>query len=583
MRARVSEEVRAPVVVDGVITYTSVSALQKAHSCPRAWWYKYVLRLPDKEKSKGLTRGTEGHERIAHFLTTGQDILDPLERLGVARGFVPHPLPPGAQVEHSIEGKHSAGPIPMKGSIDLYVPPVANGELRAIVRDWKFKADIGKWGCSADDLINPKHEAGIQMLGYAAFAVQQGAEVVEVSHVSFQTRGRPDVSLVSAEINQKEVAERWSSVVNRIVPEIIQAAQQTEAKNVRANHDVCEKYGGCPYKGTCLDRMARLSGGFSQYLRKSAMPIVKTPAAPPAAPVVPPAPAPAAAPIASPAAPQAAPVGMTASQAVAGKAYKLPSGAYGTFICAVALGGETKYSFAVPTGKPEMLSGNDPIGAERPFGAPAVLPPDAPVSAPKRMRFVDVPATVEAPASPAVAEVKSMSVAEFAATAEAPAPVEAKKRGRPPGSKNRVEAAPTEVALTAMTPEQVKVLEHLAETKVTADVVRSGGADGVRLYFGCAPLGVPVQTLHNYVADLEREIVKVAAQHGQSTLVEGDDLRTAEGQALGFGKWKGFIADAAKETLPRDGHYRVDLGGDERVDAVAHALMGILPPGSVVL
>lgn len=546
-----SETERAHVVVDGKINYTSVSALQKAHSCPRAWWYKYVAREPDQEKSKGLQRGTEGHERIAHFLLTGQDVLDPLERLGVARGFVPHPLPSGAQVEHSIEGKHSAGTIPMRGSIDLYVPGTT-----AIVRDWKFKADIGKWGCSADDLINPKHEAGIQMLGYAAFAVQQGAEVVEVSHVSFQTRGRPDVSLVSAEIKQKEVAERWSSVVNRIVPEIIQAAKQSEAKNVRANHDACEKYGGCPFKGTCLDRMARLSGGFSQYLRKS-MPIVKTPAAPPAALVTTPTPA---APIASPAAPQVAQVGMTAAQAVAGKAYKLPSGAYGTFICAVALGGETKYSFAVPTGKPEMLSANDPIGQERPFGAPTVLPPDAPKAT--RMKFVDV-APVEAPASPTPVDVVPD------ASSVTPAPVEAKKRGRPPGAKNKVAESHT----PAGTP------DTLAEAATRGPIATAG----VRLYFGCAPLGVVVQTLHAYVSDLEREIVKVAAQHGQSTLAEGDDLRTAEGQALGFGKWKGFIADAAKETLPRDGHYRVDLGGDERVDTVAHTLMGILPPGSVVL
>ena len=160
---------RAPVVINGVIQYTSVSALQLAKRCPRAWRYKYVERLPDDKESKGLTRGTEGHARLATFLTTGLDILDPLERLGVTRGYVPEFLPLGARVEHSIEGVAAAGPLKMKGSIDLYVPATgAGGELRALVRDWKFKKDIGKWGCSADDLIDPEHEAGIQMIGYAA-------------------------------------------------------------------------------------------------------------------------------------------------------------------------------------------------------------------------------------------------------------------------------------------------------------------------------------------------------------------------------------------------------------------------------
>ena len=44
MNAPAPEAPRPPVVIDGVIQYTSVSALQLAKRCPRAWRYKYSLR-----------------------------------------------------------------------------------------------------------------------------------------------------------------------------------------------------------------------------------------------------------------------------------------------------------------------------------------------------------------------------------------------------------------------------------------------------------------------------------------------------------------------------------------------------------
>lgn len=261
-------EQRRRVVVDGLIQYTSVSALQLAKRCPRAWYWKYKVGLKDDKESKGLTRGTEGHARLATFLTTGLDILDPLERLGVTRGYVPEFLPLGARVEHSIEGVAKAREIPMKGSIDLYVPATgAGGELRAMVRDWKFKKDIGRWGCSADDLIDPDHEAGIQMIGYAAYAVQQGAEVVDVSHVSFQTTGRPDVSLVSAEMDQETVARKWASAIENIVPEIIEAAKAASPSDVRADYNACGNYGGCPFKATCLNRAAQMKDALKKITR----------------------------------------------------------------------------------------------------------------------------------------------------------------------------------------------------------------------------------------------------------------------------------------------------------------------------
>ena len=252
----------------------------------------------------------------------------------------------------------------------------------------------------------------------------------------------------------------------------------------------------------------------------------------------------------------------TAAVATPGAAYKLPSGKVGTFICAVAVGGETKYAFAVPDGKPEHLQGTDAIEASSAPPPPAILPPDAPVSAPppakRQLLIEDVPEAAEVTDAGVPAHVVEAPVVE------APV-VEAPKRGRPVGAKNKPRDPSPEAPVVVESPPPI-----------------AAAPAGVHLYFGCSPVGVVTQTLHAYVDDLELEIIKVANQHGASPLKAGDDLRTAEDKVFGFGKWKAYIKAAAKERTPSAGHYVVAQGADERVDCAADALAAVLPPGSVV-
>ena len=589
------EAEREHAVIDGVIQYTSVSALQKADRCPRAWWYKYVKRLDEPMKGNGIKRGKEGHQRLEHYQRTGQDILDPLERLGVLRGYVP--APGTGQVEVAIDGKVTAGPIRMKGSIDLYVP----GE-KSIVRDWKFKKDIGKWGCSSEDLISEDHEAGIQMLGYAEFARLQGAKLVEVSHVTFQTKGRPDVSIVKATIDAELIAGKWQAVVDRIVPEVIHAAAQTDKDKVRPNYNACEKYGGCAFRAECQNRMQRLAGGFAAHLHKRGENNVGifNRVAPPAAPApvqtpaTQPAPAsvtqPVAAPVTQPAvhsavfqpAPKpskmAVPTQLTASGAARGARYALPNGLEGTFVA--ALTGETgvHYNFATNQGA-VLLEANDPITSIGPAapvvaserqpskpsnfaggpGVPQILPPDAPMSAPVPSPVATAPAAAAQGPSPET-------------LAETP-----KKRGRPAGSKNLPKSEAVTIAAAAPEVEDLKLSATghqtiVADAKELADFMAAPIPGGLHLYYGCSPVGVVTQTLHSWVDQLETDVIKVANENGLSTLKPGDDIRTADDKALGFGKWVGYLAAAAKVSQPPPGHYVVDRGADQRVDVAADAL-----------
>lgn len=257
----------------------------------------------------------------------------------------------------------------------------------------------------------------------------------------------------------------------------------------------------------------------------------------------------------------------TAAAAKPAVLYRLPSGLQGTFICQVSVAGSDKFSFATG-GKPEILDANASI-VEVP--TTAVVPPDAPPRVSARYNIVD-----EVPPSPPVVEVAPPAPAPEIAS-EKPViaeTVEAPKRGRPAGAKNRPKVAAVETVVAVdLSGVKVEAAPEAQPAPAPADV---------RLYFGCAPVGVVTQSLYAHMEKLEALVIRTASQDGVTAMVEGDDLRLADGQTLGFGRWAAYLAEAAKSMLPPPGHYVVDLGADSRVDCVANAIARALPEGAVV-
>ena len=211
----------------------------------------------------------------------------------------------------------------------------------------------------------------------------------------------------------------------------------------------------------------------------------------------------------------------------------------------------------------------------------SVVPPDAPPRVSKRHNIVDEvppspPAVEQAQAAPAPEVVPEKPVTEEIAPAA--------KRGRPAGSKNRPKDAAVEPKAEAPAASEQVIVNSPTPAVSEQAIVTSPtpAASDVRLYFGCAPVGVITQSLYAHMEALEALVIRTASQHGASTMAEGDDLRTAEGAALGFGKWFAYLSEAAKSSLPPPGHYVVDLGVDSRIDCVANAIARSLPAGCVV-
>lgn len=590
-----------PVSEDGTVLYTSATQMQLVENCPTKWFLKYKLGYPDYPVGKGAERGTEGHARIEEYLTSGAPILDQLEMLGVHRGLVPPPGP-GLLVEQpTVPGYDVLGPnqlwntkpvaidgVPLVGFIDLINMRTlaVDGVLR--LTDWKFKKSIAKYGAHGPDLINPNTEAGLQMVSYLVWILANrdlfpGLQRVRVAHVTFQTQGVPTVEEAFAEADLQSIGKICETVSRRIVPALKAIAATKSVTEVKRNEDYCHMYPpkGCAYKAICpKSTSSKITAGLrtlaarktgavpmsmlSTILKPSAAPAVAT-TAPPAMPI--PIQSATPAPVAAPA-PAATKLvihddgvnpEIEAQAAVQGERYRIGP-AIGTFLCNFPGPDGLQSSFLNVEGGPPLLV---PASTKvlKVVAAPvAPVAPPAPPPAP-----VAPVVTTEAPAA-AAPVVPSNPAAGTAPTVAPTTVAEVAPAAKPKKAKKEPEVAPAPVTIAPPAPTAV------------------GQYAGVYLYFGCAPVGVPTSTLFGFVNEVQKAVVQagIESKPEYKDLDPETDLRTGEGPLFGFGKWKAWIEAGARETAIAPGHYLV-TPGDERVEAVARALLASLPPGHAVI
>ncbi len=582
---------------DGKVLRTSVSALKTLDDCKRKYSFQYRVRLPRKPDGKGVIRGKLGHKRLENYLNAVPGAfaaLDPLERAGLAAGHVPEPGP-GILVELAFNALGftpltlGEGPeaVQMAGFIDLVNSrPNAPKVIRAV--DWKFKKSISKYGATSEQLVDPAHEAGIQMMGYGEFLRRNAArfpafEGIGVSHVTFQTEGAKRVEEVGAALTLTGVKSKWETVSSRLLDTLKATAREADPFKVRGVEDqysrdsICNKYGGCDFRDTCHSRMSRIVAGFKTAGTGANVGIlgaigsapngIPQPMAavaprggyPPKAPrlviedqtVKVPAPA-----IQIP----AARVDLTPETAIQGVRY-IVSGQTAEFVCMADIGGTRFGSFKVDGNPVPLLVPATTVIKE-------AAPPPTEV---KPVLQVDAP-PIQIPPAVAVATTVAVDIAEAPEKTRArrrtKAEMEAARAAENPGAQGPVEATPAiGIAATAVDAPAAVAPPPIAPVVAAA---------GIYLYFGCTPMGVPTASLVPYVEALD---VKLR----DATKAGGFDIRMIEDRnhPFAFGKWKPYLAGAAREIAPPPGHYVVTYG-DERVECAADSLAATLPPGHVV-
>ena len=563
-------------VENGVLKRVSPSQVKEYEQCPRKWYFTKVQGLPVVSRNqRQLDFGSALHKEIENFILQGTPLTTPLAIVG--KEHIPTAIP-GLLVETRVEDPwvYAAG-IYVDGYIDLVVP----GPVPEII-DWKTTSDIDKWGKTSEEL-----RTDTQMLTYAKWALAKyEAESVRLSHVQFQTKGRPWASKKSTVLTLDETNQAWLKVNHTVANMTVDAGKKSPAE-VEGNTDSCDAYGGCPFQHVCPSHtrgrdMSRLLAMLQGKTAGTVNIAVGGVSPNQTLPVV----------VAE----------KLLTKAEVKEAFKGPQavqGQEGVPGPKARMGTVVSPGVMMLTSPPEVR----PVVANTPM---ATLSPIAVVHAPTGLIQRGPPEDITPPDMPgeevatlAPSKPKEQIVVPDAVLKEANKSLDeaypTKAKGRPKGSKNKPKDAVGEdkalsdadikalaesvgamagMALRTEFDASAGELENLSQSPAAvladrapdltyADAIsdyESRKRKDLRLFINCYPSS-PSQDLTSYVNGLNIEASK------QEKI---PDVRLSESKTLGFGKWKGVLAQLAKAAPPTGDCY---ISSSDLNDPVIEALI----------
>ena len=201
---------------------------------------------------------------------------------------------------------------------------------------------------------------------------------------------------------------------------------------------------------------------------------------------------------------------------------------------------------------PELCANKHAHAAPASVVAAPVLPPDAPVSNPELAAecLHCPPAKTGKPVQHLLADCPTLN---------AP-PVEEKKR-KP--RKLKIEEAESDLqSVPVPGPVPVPTIVLQPDAVIAHEPT-------LRLYVNAEPFGIQTSRLEPYIAALAAGLARANG---------ADDIRASDAKLLGFGKWKGALAAAARLNPPR-GVYTVSTAESELAQVVVEALIPLCALG----
>lgn len=260
--------------------------------CKRAWWNKYIKKLPVPQKSF-TNLGSVLHSCIENYLRSEDlddgepfpegwdkdlredeaDLVKTLVTKGIEEGHINKE--PKRKVEMSIwDGKDHIDllrglkpqweeefllekakecweivpGILLNGFIDYYF------EDNKII-DWKSSSNPHKWGLTVDKKSTKYIGFDLQLLIYADFLrqVKKIKGPIEAGHVYFRTKSTPEVTPISHTFTPEVLDEFHEWLTKEAIPDMVKLKNMTQGvvATIEPGKNACGNYGGCPYKELC--------------------------------------------------------------------------------------------------------------------------------------------------------------------------------------------------------------------------------------------------------------------------------------------------------------------------------------------
>jgi len=243
----------ADVVAGPRVPLVSASEITLYRECKRKWGWRYVERIkPPQNKFAALGQEVE-ETQLQPYLRDGRPFDFSRESGYIAASglaYLPEPKAPGLEVQ-----KHFVMP-PMhgvcfgyQGVIDLWLPDSALAPGlpggAPLIADFKTTSNL-KWAKNEKALSQD-----VQAMTYAMHAISTHAKVVDLSWIYLQTRGARKSLRTYIRVNAEHVTEQFGRIHETALEMQRVRAESPRPSDMPPSPDMCEAYGGCPYRDRC--------------------------------------------------------------------------------------------------------------------------------------------------------------------------------------------------------------------------------------------------------------------------------------------------------------------------------------------
>ena len=231
------------------MTLRSVSATQiKQHRACALQWYLQRVEGWKMPQSTSQALGEAIHKQVEDYLLEGKTPDLPSVASAIDKGLVP---PTGGQ--YLVEEPKDYGmrllcaDVPVKGRIDLLVPPLAGGSLVKVV-DWKSASSF-RYVPEPDVLT--RDVQGVLYLKYA-FENYPFATHGQFRHVYLLTKGTGAKKVDADVVDRAFVEGQWSHIEQTVEDMKATATRSLPVvAQTQANLSHCSSYGGCSFRDRC--------------------------------------------------------------------------------------------------------------------------------------------------------------------------------------------------------------------------------------------------------------------------------------------------------------------------------------------